>query len=117
MKVKTMYMINITDKEWEEFKDLNARGVKVKWLIHKDIGAQRFALRYFSIEKNGYTPLHRHPQEHEVFIVQGKGLLINESQEIELEPNDAIFIPPNELHQFKNTGKEPLIFICVIGLI
>jgi quercetin dioxygenase-like cupin family protein len=114
---KSMYVINVADKEWEEFKDSRAQGVKVKWLIHKDVGAYKFALRYFLIEKNGYTPLHKHPQEHEIFIIQGKGLLIGESQEIELKPKDAIFIPSNELHQFKNIGEEPLIFICVISSI
>lgn len=112
-----MYLINIVEKEWEEFKELGAQGVKVKWLIHKDVGAKKFALRYFLIEKDGYTPLHKHPQEHEIFIIKGKGLLITKNKEIELKPNDAIFIPSNELHQFKNIGEEPLIFICVISLI
>ncbi|MEM3754658.1 MAG: cupin domain-containing protein, partial [Candidatus Bathyarchaeia archaeon] len=63
----------------------------------------------------GYTPLHKHPQEHEIFIIQGKGLLISENQKVELKPKDAVFISSNELHQFKNIEEEPLIFICVIG--
>jgi len=32
----------------------------------------------------------------------------------EVNPNDAIFISGNDLHQFVVTGDQPLGFLCVI---
>jgi quercetin dioxygenase-like cupin family protein len=55
--------------------------VKVRWLITKEIGAENFAMRLFEIEPGGYTPLHSHPWEHEVFILEGEGVVIGENKE------------------------------------
>jgi len=45
--------------------------LRVRWLITKEIGAKNFAMRLFEMEPGGYSPLHSHPWEHEVFILEG----------------------------------------------
>lgn len=50
-----------------------ARGLIVRWLISKEIGAKNFAMRLFEMEPNGFSPLHFHPWEHEVYILEGEG--------------------------------------------
>ena len=57
---------NITKKpvEMEGAKD-----VDIRWLISKEDGAENFAMRMFELQPGGHTPLHTHPQEHEVFVV------------------------------------------------
>lgn len=88
--------------------------VRVRWLITKDIGANNFAMRLFEIESDGNTPLHAHPWEHEVFILEGDGAVFNGSKAEPFKANDVVFISPEERHQFKNTGNIPLKFICLI---
>lgn len=89
-----------------------ANGVTVRWLISKKDGAENFFMRRFEIE--GWTPYHTHPYEHEVFILGGEGILISDGVEYRLSPGVFCWIPPNELHQFKNTGEERLCLLCLI---
>lgn len=32
----------------------------------------------------------------------------------EIREGDFILVKPGELHQYRNTGDEPLVFICVV---
>jgi quercetin dioxygenase-like cupin family protein len=101
-----------------QFHTLSIKGaekVQVKYLINKPAGAQNFYLTYYSVEKGGHTPLDNHVNEHEVFIMRGRGRLVGADEEHELTPGDAIYIKSNEVHQLVNTGEEQLEFLCVKG--
>ncbi|MHC4706343.1 MAG: cupin domain-containing protein, partial [Planctomycetota bacterium] len=43
-----------------------AKDVEIRWLISKEDGAEDIAMRMFELKPGGHTPLHTHPQEHEV---------------------------------------------------
>ncbi|MGB9740387.1 MAG: cupin domain-containing protein [Candidatus Bathyarchaeia archaeon] len=88
--------------------------LKVRWLITKNLGAENFAMRLFEMEPEGYSPLHTHPWEHEVFILEGEGVVTNGKEKHKFGAGDVVFIPPNEKHQFKNSGKGKLKFLCLI---
>jgi quercetin dioxygenase-like cupin family protein len=96
--------------------DEGAKGVKVQWLITKEIGAPSFAMRRFQIVPNGNSPLHTHPWEHEVFVLEGKGTVVGKDKETEIRPGSVIFIAPNELHQFKNNSNSILVFLCIVPI-
>ncbi len=91
-----------------------AEGVRIQWLISKEDGTQNFAMRMFEVQPGGYTPLHTHSHEHEVFIIEGRGIFICEGAEHEFGPEHVIFVPPNKQHQFKNISDAVLRFLCVI---
>ena len=88
--------------------------LKIRWLITKETGAKNFAMRLFEMEAGGYSPLHSHSWEHEVFILEGEGLVVGGQEEKKFKAGDAIFIPSNEKHQLKNNGKKPCKFLCLI---
>jgi quercetin dioxygenase-like cupin family protein len=90
------------------------KGVTVRWVISDEDGAPNFYMRVFELEPGGYSPFHSHGWEHEAYILSGKGEVVREKGSIEVGPGTAIFIPPGETHQFKNTGEQLLRFICVI---
>jgi quercetin dioxygenase-like cupin family protein len=91
-----------------------ASGVKIRWMITETKGARNFVMRHFEISPQGYTPLHTHPWEHEIFILGGEGAIVNAKGEKTLREGDVIFIPAGEAHQFKNTGKAPFTLLCMI---
>jgi quercetin dioxygenase-like cupin family protein len=62
----------------------------------------------------GNSKLERHPQEHEVIILHGKGQAQIGDQVYDVEPYDVVFVSGGELHQFKNTGSDPFGFLCII---
>ena len=92
------------------------KNVKLRWLISKKDGAENFAMRYFEIDKGGYTTFEQHWNEQEMFFLEGEGLLKFKDKKEALKPGDVVFVPSMEWHQFINTGEEVLKFICVIPL-
>jgi quercetin dioxygenase-like cupin family protein len=103
-----------------DYRDVEAieagegRGIRVRWLITKEMGAENFAMRLFEIEPGGYSPLHSHPWEHEVFILEGKGIVKSGGRKYPFKEGDVIFIPLEETHQFKNDGDKMVKFLCLI---
>lgn len=89
-------------------------GCTVRWLVGEREGAPNFAMRQFEVAPGGYTPLHHHPYEHEVFVLEGTGTIREGEREHKLRPGDVVFVVPDEVHQFRNTGEVPLKFLCLV---
>ncbi len=109
-----MKVARSSDVERVEVNMEGAAGVAVRWLISDKDGAPTFAMRMFEVQPGGHTPLHTHPHEHEVFIVEGTGTFVCEGQEYPFEPEHAIFVPGGQEHCFKNTGDSLMRFLCMI---
>ena len=90
--------------------------VYVRWLIDKEHDeAKNFAMRRYEIKPKAEVPLHSHPQDHEIYILRGKGKFFNDSGKEEMVENgDVIYIPPDEKHGIENIGKEDFIFLCSV---
>jgi quercetin dioxygenase-like cupin family protein len=71
-------------------------------------------MREFEVAPGGYTPRHSHDYEHEVFVLEGNGVVFEGDQQHQLATGDVIFVQPNEVHQFRNTGLAPMKFLCLI---
>ena len=96
--------------------DEGASGLKVRWLITKEMGAPNFAMRLFEMDPRGKSPLHTHAWEHEVFVLEGEGAVLDGEKERRLKVGDVVFIKPNEKHQFKNDGSVTLKFLCLVPI-
>ena len=90
---------------------------QIRWLITKEMGAPTFVMRLFEMEPNGYSPLHTHAWEHEIFVLEGEGLVFDGKNISPLQAGDIAFVPPNEMHQFKNNSEKMLKFLCLIPII
>ncbi len=97
-----------------ETVDSPAENVKIRWLIDEKLGAENFFMRLFDIAPGGNTPFHAHDWEHEIYVLEGKGFLVEEGKKTPLKPWDFAFIPANEKHQFINHGDVTFRFICLI---
>ncbi|HNX00181.1 MAG TPA: cupin domain-containing protein [Candidatus Cloacimonadota bacterium] len=109
-----MKVVHAKDVTLEEVNAEGASATKIRWLISQKDDAPNFAMRLFEIEPGGHTPLHKHDWEHEVFIVDGEGVLVFEDGEKPFITNDAIYVESGKMHQFKNTGSKLLKFLCMI---
>ncbi len=91
-----------------------ASGCRVRWLLGERDAAPNFAMRQFEVAPGGYTPRHSHPYEHEVFVLEGEGVVFEGSQPHKLQAGDVVLVHPDEVHQFRNTGAAPLKFLCLV---
>lgn len=91
-----------------------ATGAKMRMLVGPAEKAGNFHMRHFEVEPGGYTPHHQHDYEHEILVLKGQGVAASEGGDRSFKAGDVIWVPPNEKHQFRNTGEAPLEFICLI---
>lgn len=91
-----------------------ATGCSIRCLIGEPDGAPSFSMRYFEVQPGGSTPKHTHGHEHEVYVLEGAGVVVGADAEQPLRPGAAVFVRPREVHQFRNTGSGPLRFLCLI---
>ncbi len=109
-----MKICNNRDVQLQNVEIEDAEGVGVRWVISKDDGAKNFFMRIFDVEPGGHTPYHKHPWEHEVFILEGKAEVVSESGKKSAPAGDVVFVLPDEYHQFRNETGELMRFICLI---
>ncbi|RLC92095.1 MAG: hypothetical protein DRI79_01445 [Chloroflexi bacterium] len=89
-------------------------GITIRWVIGKPQGAPNFAMRVIEFAPGAVFARHRHPYEHEIFVLEGEGMAEGPEGEIAMRPGVALYIPPDEPHGYRNTGDGVLRFICVI---
>ena len=95
------------------FSRMNAR-----FLLLSSDGCPRYALRLMEFAPGGYTSYHNHKEEHEIFIFEGEGVVVDgEKKEHPIRVGDAIFALPCEFHQIRNTGSGMLRMVCTVPLL
>ncbi len=91
-----------------------AQGVRMRIVIGEDQGAPHFVMRVFDVDPGGHTPYHTHDFEHEVFVLEGRGTLLEEGRSTPLGPGDVVYVAPGALHRFLASDEQGLRFICVV---
>ena len=76
-----------------------------------------FLVRMFTIEANGHTGLHYHPQQHLHYITRGQGYFVSdEGRRQSVSAGDVVLTEPDEYHQIANaSGQDQLQFFDVVG--
>lgn len=111
---RRVFVVNAASVKSEALAKDGADRVQVRYLIDERHGSDRFALRMYTVEKGGHTPLDQHEYEHQVYTLSGEGLLKGQVSR-KIQAGDTIFIPSNAVHQFFNESDEPLVFLCIKG--
>ena len=109
-----MKAIQYAQVEATHFNNEKATGVAARVVIGKADGADNFCMRVFEILAGGNTPLHSHDWEHEMFIHHGEGEVYGNGKWHPVKSGNILFIPGNEEHQIRNSGKEILIVVCLV---
>ena len=96
------------------FDGKEAKGIAARVVIGKKDHAKNFYMRVFDIAPGGHTPKHAHDWEHEMFVHAGDGEIFGNGQWNPMTPGNVVFIPANEVHQMRNSGKERLVVVCLV---
>ena len=108
-----MYVVNYKERELIDVEFAGSQKTTVRWLIGRQNGAKTYAMRIFEIAPGGIVPLHEHPEEHEIFVLNGEAKMLGDFEGT-AKKEDVVFIPSNEPHGYDNTkGTEIFRFIWV----
>ena len=77
-------------------------------------GWDGWAMRIFTLKKDGFTPFHTHDWPHINYIISGSGTLFIDGEEKSVSPGDTAYVKGGEEHQFKNAGNDDFSFICIV---
>ena len=102
------------DMEGQTVSMEGASDVSMRLMVGRTDGAPNFSMRHFTVAPGGHTPRHSHNYEHEVFVVSGGGQVEHDGDFLDIAPGDVLFVEPGKVHQFVNTGDEPLQFLCLV---
>jgi quercetin dioxygenase-like cupin family protein len=91
-----------------------APGVSKQVLIGPADLVPTFVMRRFILKPGAATPWHQHNWEHEIFVMQGRGVVVAEKGKKQLKAGSVVFVPPHEMHQFKNAGKTTFAMLCLV---
>lgn len=91
-------------------------GFKARFLLTADDGCPRYAMRLMEIAPGGHCSFHNHKEEHEMYFLEGEGVLKTDSEKCSIRAGDALLLMPCELHQIRNTGTGMLKMICTVPL-
>ncbi|MFW9995606.1 MAG: cupin domain-containing protein [Candidatus Odinarchaeota archaeon] len=109
---------HFSDVKEEKVTMANSVNTTIRWLVTKDDGAENFAMRRFVLGEKGKIGLHGHPEDHEIYVLSGEARVFNDKgQEVIAKEGDVLYVPPDELHAYENTGSEPFEFICVVPIL
>ncbi len=111
-----MKHMHYTDVEEEDVEMEGAKGVTVRWLVSGKDSAPNFAMRLFEVKPGGHTPFHQHDFEHEVYVLEGNGIIKKEDSEDSFREGDFFFVPSMEWHDFRNDGEGKLKFLCMVPI-
>jgi quercetin dioxygenase-like cupin family protein len=111
MNGKVVYYKDVRE---ERVSEKLAQKTWIRWLIKKEEGAPLFAMRIFRVEPGGHINAHKHPWEHEIFILSGLGEIRIGDSIKNVEKGYFVYIPPCVEHEYWNKGSDDLEFICVI---
>lgn len=103
-----------TDVELQTVEMEGAAKAKVRQLLGKNVGTANFAMRMFEIEPGGHTPRHQHDYEHEIFVLEGAGDVVEGDTVHPLKAGDVVYVHPNDIHQFRNSGSDTMKMLCLI---
>ncbi|MHA1999431.1 MAG: cupin domain-containing protein [Promethearchaeota archaeon] len=94
--------------------DYGSTGTTIRVLADRD-EVPHFIMRRFEISPGGSIGIHKHPQEHEIYILEGEVMMVDgDGNEHLVKKDEYVYVPPGEAHGYKNIDSAPVSFICVI---
>lgn len=77
-------------------------GARTIPLVSPSIGATTFISGITEFAPGTAIPFHSHNCEESVVLLEGEAIMDIDGQELQIQPLDTTFIPPNVVHRFRN---------------
>lgn len=93
--------------------DVRGGGQVSHLLFAPEFGSRNVTVTWVRGAPGSQQEVHAHRDSEQIYvIVRGRGTMIVEDEEQEVEAGCAVLIPPNTRHAIRNTGAEPLEYVA-----
>lgn len=89
--------------------DRSDPGVEALRLVNRERGAKTMTAGVATFAPGVAIPLHTHPTEETVIVLEGRATAYAEGQVFYLDKYDTTIMPPLTLHRFVNETDEPMV--------
>ncbi|WP_017299994.1 cupin domain-containing protein [Nodosilinea nodulosa] len=91
-------------------------GTQLRELLHPDRQAVslRYSLAHAVVPVGQVSVPHALTTSEVYYILSGQGEMHINDEISPVEPGDAVYIPPQARQYIRNTGDQPLVFICLV---
>ena len=91
-------------------------GSILRELLHPEKAdvAIRYSLAHARVEPGRRTKAHRLTTAEVYYILSGRGRMHIDTEATDVDAGCAIYIPPGSVQHIINTGKDDLIFLCIV---
>ncbi len=105
-------------RSFSEYKPADSSGgfrnINRLELMGRGLKKTGFDLRYFEIQKEGYSSLEKHRHAHVIIAARGQGIIQIGEEEYKVNPFDVVFVDSWKVHRLKNPFEEPFGFFCIV---
>lgn len=74
-----------------------------------------YSLAWALVEPDNKTAPHTLTYSEVYYILQGCGIIHIDDESANVRADDTIYIAPHAVQRIENTGKESLIFLCIVN--
>jgi len=91
-------------------------GSVLRELLHPDKTdvAIHYSLAHAKVGPGKRTKAHRLKTAEVYYILSGRGRMHIDAEMTDVDADCAIYIPPGSIQSISNTGKDDLIFLCIV---
>jgi quercetin dioxygenase-like cupin family protein len=108
-------VVRLGDASPSEITTDGATGVVGLSLLELEEGTGAFDFRAVRIRPGGVSAEHFHPWEQANFILAGRGVVELDGESHDVGPDHFVYVPPDVLHVFRNTGTDDLVVLAARG--
>jgi quercetin dioxygenase-like cupin family protein len=100
-----------------EGRRFDALGVAVTRLVHPlTVGSENLCVAYCVMQPGEEARRHHHDNEEAFFVLEGEGTMYLEGVgDIHLEPELAVYAPPNRVHGIRNDSDSELRLLTALS--
>lgn len=109
-----MIVGNVKDLENKKIDNPAVKEASIKVLVSPKEGWEGHVMRVLELGEDGYSPKHKHPWPHINYMIEGEGELMIDGKINKVSSGSYAYVPADTLHQFRNVGKKPFKFICIV---
>lgn len=105
---------NLAELPWIQYPGHFHQALSKAIVTPATVGSRFFDHRISTYEAGAYVESHSHKVQEQIYhVLAGEGILVVDGERRLVRANDVTYIPPGVVHEFHNTGIDPLVFLVI----